>query len=452
MASLFDSVRRAYNAFSTSDESESYAFNKSSGSFQSFGAASSYRPDRSTVRVTNERSIISSIYTRIAIDGAAVQLKHIRLDDQGRYSEDIRSGLNECLTVQANLDQAARAFKQDIVMTICDKGVAAIVPVDTSLNPLVSGSYDILTMRVGEVVNWYPKHVRVSLYNEAKGKREEITLPKEVVGIVENPLFAVMNEKNSTLQRLTRKLSLLDSVDEQSASGKLDLIIQLPYVIKSEARKQQAQQRRDDIEFQLKGSKYGIAYTDGTEKITQLNRPAENNLGVQVKELTEMLYGQLGITAAVMNGTADEKEMLNYQNRTIKPIIEAVVEEMKRKFITKTGRSQKQSIGYFTDPFALVPVEKMAEIADKLTRNEILSSNEIRQGMGIRPSSDPKADKLINSNMPIGDGVMGTTAAPDESVDDPADDPEKIMTEAFDSVDAQLDGVFKELGVNEEDI
>jgi len=360
------------------------------------------RPDRTRFRIPNERSIISSIYTRLSIDIASVDMRHVRTDDQKRYIEDIDSGLNNCLTIEANIDQAARAFRQDVAMTLFDKGVAALVPVDTSINPETSGGFDILTLRVGDVVTWYPKHVRLSVYNEAIGQREEITLHKTSVAIIENPLFAVMNEPNSTLQRLLHKLNLLDAVDEASASGKLDLIIQLPYVIKSEARRQQAEQRRADIEFQLKGSQYGIAYTDGTEKITQLNRPAENNLLAQVEFLTEMLYGQLGLTEEVMNGTADEKAMLNYWNRTVEPVLNAMVEGMRRTFLTKTARTQRQTILFFRDPFRLVPVDNIAEIADKFTRNEIMTSNEMRQVVGLAPHPDPKADQLLNSNMPQG--------------------------------------------------
>lgn len=440
---FMDRLKRVFNAFTT-DEAD-----PSTSTFGSYGAAYSIRPDRVRFHVSNERSIVTSIYTRIAVDGASVHIKHVRLDDEERYLEDINSGLNNCLTVEANIDQAARAFRQDIFMTLCDKGVAAIVPVDTSLNPQETGSYDILTMRVGDVVAWYPKHVRVSVYNEAVGHRQEITLPKSVVAIVENPLYSVMNEPNSTLQRLIRKLNLLDSVDEQISSGKLDLIIQLPYVIKSEARKQQAEQRRADIEFQLKGSKYGIAYTDGTEKITQLNRPAENNLLTQVEFLTTMLYGQLGITAEVMNGTADEKTMLNYWNRTIEPMLDAIVEAMRRTFLTKTARSQKQSVVYFRKPFKLVPVAAMAEIADKFTRNEIMSSNEVRQEIGMKPSSDPKADQLVNSNMPQGTILDVTEGEPVEEDEGP--DAETIMTDAFDSLDSELDSIFETLGVSEEE-
>jgi len=327
-------------------------------------------------------------------------MRHVRLDKNKRYIEDIDSGLNSCLTVQANIDQAARAFRQDIAMTLFDKGVAVLVPVDTTINPEKTGGFDILTLRVGDVVTWYPYHVRVSVYNEASAQREEVTLHKSAVAIIENPLYAVMNEPNSTLQRLLHKLNLLDAIDEQSASGKLDLIIQLPYVIKSEARREQAEQRRKDVEFQLKGSQYGIAYTDGTEKITQLNRPAENNLMAQVEYLTEMLYSQLGLTNEVMNGTADEKAMLNYWNRTVEPVLTAMVESMRRSFLTKTARTQKQDVKFFRDPFRLVPIENIAEIADKFTRNEIMSSNEIRQVVGLAPHSDPKADRLVNSNMP----------------------------------------------------
>lgn len=357
-------------------------------------------PSRSPLRFSNERSIISAIYTRISIDVADIPIKHIRLDDQDRYAADIDSPLNSCLTLQPNLDQGPRAFRQNVVLSLFDNGVAPIVPVDTSVNPNKNGTYDIYTMRVGEVLSWHPKHIRVNLYNEEKGLREELTLMKQNVAIVENPLYAVMNEPNSTLQRLIRKLGMLDAVDEQSSSGKLDVIIQLPYVVKSEARKQQAEARREDIEFQLRGSQYGIAYIDGTEKITQLNRPAENNLLKQVEYLHNMLYAQLGLTEEVMNGTADEAAMINYFNRTIKPILDAIVEAMQRSFLGAKGVNSRERITYFRDPFQLVPVKDIAEIADKFTRNEILTSNEIRSSMGIAPSDDPKADELRNSNMP----------------------------------------------------
>jgi putative sterol carrier protein len=401
-------LKHSWNIFTNTDERRVF----SQYGDPSFGG----RPDRVRLRVPNERSLISSIYTRLSIDVASIDMRHVRVDDEKRYVEDIDSGLNNCLTVEANLDQAARAFRQDIAMTLFDRGVAALVPVDTTINPELSGGFDILTLRVGEVVGWYPQHVRLSLYNEAKGRREEVVLKKTAVAIVENPLYAVMNEPNSTLQRLLHKLNLLDAIDEQSASGKLDIIIQLPYVIKSEARRQQAEQRRADIEFQLKGSQYGIAYTDGTEKITQLNRPAENNLLAQVEYLTDMLYGQLGLTDEIMKGTADEKAMLNYWNRTIEPILTAIVESMRRTFLTKTARTQKQTVLFFRDPFRLVPVENIAEIADKFTRNEILTSNEIRQVVGIKPHSDPKADQLVNSNMPTADPTTNGHVKEDPAV------------------------------------
>jgi len=393
MAGFSSRLKHAWNAFTN----QNAPLEEMGGGYvASYGA----RPDRPRLRITNERSIISSIYNRVAIDVAQNEIRHVRLDDQGRYIDDIDSGLNNCLTLEANIDQGARALRQDIALTLFDKGVAAIVPVDTTLNPSVTGSFDIQTMRVGEIVGWYPRHVRVSLYNDALGRRVEIPLEKKFVAIVENPLYSVMNEPNSTLQRLIRKLNMLDAVDEQSASGKLDLIIQLPYVIKSDARRAQAEQRRQDIEFQLKGSQYGIAYTDGTEKITQLNRPAENNLMAQVEFLTTMLYGQLGLTEEVMNGTADEKTMLNYRQRTIVPIMDAIVESMNRTFLTKTARTQKQSIKYFYNPFALVPISTIADIADKFSRNEILTSNELRGVIGYKPAKDKNADKLVNSNMP----------------------------------------------------
>lgn len=364
------------------------------------GPSSSSRPHAARLRFYNEKSLISSIYTRIGIDVAGVGIRHVVLDAKGRYSKDVDSTLNQCLTLEPNMDQGPRAFRQDFVTTLFDDGVSVFVPVDTTVNPGVNLKFDIYSLRVGKVVQWYPKHVRVSVYNEETGVREEITLEKQFVAIVENPLYSIMNEPSSTLQRLIRKLHLLDAVDEQSGSGKLDLVIQLPYVIKSEARKQQAEQRRQDIEFQLKGSQYGIAYTDGTEKITQLNRPAENNLFKQVEYLTNLLYTQLGLTEDIMNGTADEKSMLNYYHRTVEPILDAMVEAMQRSFLGTHGTQQKERIKYFRDPFKLVPLAVIAEIADKFSRNEILTSNEIRGFMGIEPSTDPKADRLVNSNMP----------------------------------------------------
>lgn len=394
MSTFGDRLKHAWNAFTNTDG------NSRLPNAWDLGSSYGVRPDRVRLHLANERSIISSIYTRLSIDVASVRIQHVRLDDQKRYKEDIESGLNDCLNLEANIDQAARAFRQDIALTLFDKGVAAIVPVDTTLDPARTGGYDIKTMRVGDIVQWYPKHVRVNVYNEAVGRREEVTLEKRHVAIVENPLYSVMNEPNSTLQRLIRKLNLLDSIDEQSASGKLDLIIQLPYTIKTETRRQQAQQRRQDIEEQLTGSRYGIAYADATEKIVQLNRPAENNLMSQVEYLTEMLYGQLGLTEAVMNGTADEKAMLNYIDRTIEPVLDAITEAMIRTFLTKTARAQKQSLLYFRDPFKLVPLGDLAEISDKLTRSEVATSNELRGFIGLKPSADPKADELRNSNMP----------------------------------------------------
>lgn len=394
-------LMHAWNAFTNLDQATS--------SPEAYGSSYSVRPDRVRFLVNNERSIISSIYTRLAIDVASIPMKHVRLDDSGRYLEDVNSGLNSCLSLEANLDQAARAFRQDIAMTLFDKGVAAIVPVDTTVRPDNPGSYDILSLRVGDVVQWFPSHVRVAVYNEATGRREEVTLDKRHVAIVENPLYAVMNEPNSTLKRLTRKLTLLDTVDETASGGKLDLIVQLPYVIKSEARRQQADQRRKDIEFQLKGSKYGIAYTDGTEKITQLNRPVENNLLAQIEVLKTQLYSELGITADVMAGTAVEATMVNYYNRAVEPILTSIVEAMRRTFLTKTARTQGQSVMFFRDPFKMMALSDIAEIADKFTRNEVLSSNEIRQFIGVKPSKDPKADQLRNSNMPQSElGQIGT--------------------------------------------
>lgn len=386
---LIDRIQHGWNAFRNRDPTPSYNIGYSYG----------YRPDRVRFTRGNERSIVTSVYNRIAMDVSNISIKHCRLDDNNRFIDEISSGLNNCLNLEANIDQTGRAFIQDVVMSMLDEGCVAIIPVDTTLNPKETNSYDILSMRTGKIMEWYPSHVKVKLYNDRTGQKEEVILPKNMVGIVENPLYAVMNEPNSTMQRLIRKLSLLDVTDEQTASGKLDLIIQLPYVIKSEARRQQAEQRRKDIEMQLASSKYGIAYTDGTEHITQLNRSVENNLMKQIEYLTSMLYSQLGISQEVLDGTADEKTMLNYHNRTIEPIISAIVDELKRKFLTKTARSQKQSIIFFRDPFKLVPVNNIAEIADKFTRNEILTSNEIRQIIGMKPSDDPKADQLINSNI-----------------------------------------------------
>ena len=367
--------------------------------FQDIGYGYSYRPDRFRLTRGNERSIVTSVYNRIALDVAAIDIQHVQLDAEGQFCDVVQSGLNNCLSTEANLDQTGRAFIQDAVMSMMDEGCIAIVPVDTDDDPDDTTWYQILSMRVGRIRDWYPKHVRVELYNEEKGRKQDIVVPKSTVAIVENPLYAVINEPNSTMQRLIRKLNLLDAVDEQSSSGKLDLIIQLPYVIKTEARRKQAEKRRKDIEQQLAGSKYGIAYTDGTERITQLNRSLENNLMKQIEYLTSMLYSQLGVTQSILDGTADDKTMLNYYNRTIEPIIAAIVDEMKRKFLSKTARSQNKSIKFFRDPFKLVPVADLAEISDKFTRNEIATSNEIRQVIGWKPSNDPKADELRNSNL-----------------------------------------------------
>ena len=382
-------LKHGWNAFMNRDPTYNHAI----------GPSYSYRPDRPRFTRGNERSIVTSVFNRIALDVAAISMQHCILDDNGRFVEAVNSKLNNCLTLEANLDQTSRAFIQDLVMSMFDEGCVAIVPVDTTIDPKVTTSYDILSMRSGKIVDWYPEHVKVRVYNEKTGRKEEVILPKAQVGIVENPLFAVVNEPNSTAQRLIRKLNLLDQSEEQTGSGKLDLIIQLPYVIKTEARRDQAERRRKDIENQLSGSKYGIAYTDGTEHITQLNRPVENNLLKQIEYLRDMFYSQLGITQTILDGTADDKTMLNYYSRTIEPIVAAIVDEMKRKFLTKTARSQNHSIEFFRDPFKLVPVNDIAEIADKFTRNEILTSNEIRQIIGMKPSSDPKADQLINSNI-----------------------------------------------------
>jgi hypothetical protein len=394
--------------------------------YRDLGMSHSYRADRPRMSRGNERSIVTSVYNRIALDVAALNVQHVRLDENGRFLSVIDDGLNNCLTLEANVDQTARSFVQDVVISMFDEGSVAIVPVDTTTDPNVSGSYDIQSLRVGQILDWYPQHIRARVYNEQTGRKEDIVVPKSAVAIIENPLYAVINEPNSTMQRLIRKLNLLDVIDEQSGSGKLDLIIQLPYVIKTEARRQQAENRRKDIESQLSGSKYGIAYTDGTEHITQLNRSVNNNLMSQIEYLTSMLYSQLGITQSILDGTADEKTMLNYNNRTIEPIISAIVDEMKRKFLTKTARSQRQSISFFKDPFKLVPVNEIAEIADKFTRNEIMTSNEIRQVVGMKPSDDPRADELRNKNLsePSGSDQQSEEApiTTDNSVEESASD------------------------------
>lgn len=407
-----------------------HAWNAFTGNIQmnyrDLGMSYSYRADRPRMSRGNERSIVTSVYNRIALDVAALNVQHVRLDENGRFLSVIDDGLNNCLTLEANVDQTARSFIQDVVISMFDEGSVTIVPVDTTTDPNVSGSYDIQSLRVGQILDWYPQYIRTRVYNEQTGRKEDIVVPKSAVAIIENPLYAVINEPNSTMQRLIRKLNLLDVIDEQSGSGKLDLIIQLPYVIKTEARRQQAENRRKDIENQLSGSKYGIAYTDGTEHITQLNRSVNNNLMSQIEYLTSMLYSQLGITQSILDGTADEKTMLNYNNRTIEPIISAIVDEMKRKFLTKTARSQRQSISFFRDPFKLVPVNEIAEIADKFTRNEIMTSNEIRQVVGMKPSDDPRADELRNKNLsePSGSDQQSEEApiTTDNSVEESASD------------------------------
>lgn len=392
---ILDRLKNAWNVFRFEEKQQQKSVY--------YGPSDSFKPDRARLTYTNERSLISSIYTRLSMDVSDVEIRHARTDENEQFQETIHSGLNECLNVEANLDQGARAFRQDMAMTLFDQGVIAVVPVDTTINPIDTGGYDIRTLRVGVITQWYPEYVRVQLYRQSTGQREEVTLPKTSVAIVENPLYSVMNEPNSTLQRLIRKLNLLDAVDEQSGSGKLDLIIQLPYVIKSEARREQAEKRRQDIEFQLKSSKYGIAYTDGTEKITQLNRPAENNLMGQIEYLTELLYNQLGLTKGIFDGTASEQELLNYHSRTIAPILDAVTEGLNRTFITRTARTQNQKIAYFRDPFKLVPIADLANLADKFTRNEILTSNEIRGLVGFKPVNTEAANELRNKNLPIKD-------------------------------------------------
>lgn len=403
-------LKHAWNAFFSRDPTYMY---------KDVGSSYGRRPDRPRLSRGNERTILTSIFNRIALDVSGIEIKHCRLDNNGRFMEEIDSGLNNCLNLESNIDQTGRSFIQDVVMSMLDEGCVAIVPVDTTLDPKVTQSYDILSMRTGKILEWFPEHVKVRVYNDKTGNKEDIIVPKSTVAIIENPLYAVINEPNSTAQRLKRKLSLLDITDEQTASGKMDLIIQLPYVIKTPARRQQAEERTKEIESQLANSKYGIAYTDGTEKVTQLNRSLENNLLKQVEYWQDMLYSQLGITKEIMNGTADEKTMLNYFNRTVEPIISAIVDEMKRKFLSKTARSQHQSIMFFNDPFKLVPINNIAEIADKFTRNEILTSNEIRQIIGMKPSSDPKADQLVNSNI----------SQPNDAQEQPVYDTEQINEE-----------------------
>lgn len=398
-------LKHAWNAFMNRDPTSYY---------KDVGNGYSFRPDHVRFSRGNERSIVTSVYNRIALDAAAINIQHVKLDDNGRFLSSVNSGLNKCFTSEANIDQTGRAFIQDIVMSMLDEGCVAIVPIDTTFDPEITGSYDIQTMRTGKILEWYPAHVKVRLYNDQTGRKEDITVSKNIAAIVENPLYAVINEPNSTMQRLIRKLNILDVIDEQSGSGKLDLIIQLPYIIKTDARRKQAESRRKNIEDQLSGSKYGIAYIDGTERVTQLNRAVDNNLMSQIEYLTSMLYSQLGITQSILDGTADEKTMLNYYNRTIEPILSAVVDEMKRKFLTKTARSQMQSISLFRDPFKLVPVSEISEIADKFTRNEIMTSNEIRQVIGMKPADDPKADELRNKNLSEASGRVSEIESKEE--------------------------------------
>ena len=436
-------IKGAWNAFREDAKKSAlseYDETMSAGGVVHYGSANPSRPIR---MIYNDKSIVSAIYTRIAVDFASIDLRHVQLDSHKRYSDDVKSMFNKALEFEPNLDQGPRAFRQDIAHTLFDKGVAAIVPVDTKGDPQDTDNFDIYTLRVAEIINWYPSHVRLRLYNEAKGIREEITLPKRMIAIVENPLYDVMNEPNSTLQRLLRKLSLLDAVDEASGAGKLDLIIQLPYVIKSEARRAQAEQRRKDIEFQLKSAQYGVAYTDGTEKITQLNRPAENQLMAQVEYLVGMLYDQLGVTEEVMNGTADEKAMINYFSRTIEPLLDAVSESMQRSFLGVGKFDKGQRVMYFRDVFKLVPLSEVAEIADKFTRNEILSSNEIRQYLGIPPSKDPKADELVNSNMPAAD--TGVETEPSQQ-GIPVEEVDKIVEEVVSGIEKDVDKILGEGG------
>ena len=438
---FIDRLQHGWNAFMNKDPTRGY---------YDTGPGYSYRPDRPRLTRGNERTIVTSIFNRVALDVAALNITHCKVDENGRYVSSMDSSLNNCLNLEANLDQTGRAFIQDVVISMFDEGCVAVVPVDTSIDPEVSGSYNVESMRTGKILEWYPKHVKVRVYNENTGIKEDIKLPKSSVAIIENPLFAVVNEPNSTLQRLMRKLALLDVVDEQTSAGKLDMIIQLPYTIKSEARRTQAETRRKDIEMQLTNTKYGIAYVDATEKITQLNRPLENNLMKQIEYLTNMLYSQLGITQTILDGTADEQTLLNYHSRTIEPIVSAIVDEMKRKFLTKTARTQKQTITFFRDPFKLVPVNNIADIADKFTRNEVLTSNEIRQIIGFKPSADPKADELRNSNLnhPDENGDQGQEQEQDQGLPEQTDQGNGEYEQAMgdlDELDAQLDDLESSL-------
>lgn len=426
--SLVTRIKRGWNAFMNKDPTVRTRAD--------IGFGTGYRPDRMRFSRGNERSIVTAIYNRIAIDVSKIDIKHVRMDENERYEEDIKSDFNNCLTLEANIDQTGRAFIQDVVLSMFDEGCIAIVPVDTTDNPEITGSYDIETMRVGQIVEWYPQHVKLRIYNELTGLKEEKILSKRSVAVIENPFYAVMNEPNSTLQRLIRKLNLLDVIDEKNSSGKLDMIIQLPYIIKTEARRKQAEERRSDIERQLSSTKYGIAYTDGTEKIVQLNRPVENNLMSQIEYLTSMLYSQLNISQGILDGTASEQELLNYNDRTIEPIAAAIVDEMKRKFLTKTARTQGQSVMYFKDPFSLVPVTQIAELSDKMTRNEIMTSNEVRQIIGMKPSDDPEADELRNKNLNKSNEEVAEQTVDDELEADVA---ETALETGSDVVEAEAD-------------
>lgn len=440
MASLGSRLIHAFNVFMNNDKNEFAAVRDQFQPYYGVSYAGSSGQFR--FRPGGEKTIISSIYTRLSIDFSELSIRHVRLDDQGRYQEDMDSSLNNCLTVEANIDQPARALRQDMALTLFDRGTIAIVPVDTTEDPNLTGGWDVNTLRVGEIVEWFPRHVRVNVWREETGKRQQIIVPKNFAAVVDNPLYSVMNQPNSILQRLIRKLNILDAVDEESASGKMNVIVQLPYLVRTESKRQQAQQRLDDLQDQMKNNQYGVAYIDGSERVTQLNRPSENNLLVQIQYLTDLLYTTLGLTPEVMNGTADEAAMINYYIRTIKPLLDAVTEAMHRTFLTKTARSQGQAIRYYRDPFSLMPLSQVAEVADKFSRNEILSSNEIRQGMGFKPSKDPKADQLVNSNMPVGD--TGTPADPNVPASGTPD-----VNSAFDQIDKALDDTFSGLGVDQ---
>ena len=403
--------------------------------YKDMGYPSTHRPDRVRMSIGNEKSIVTALYNRIAVNVSSISIVHARLDKEGRYVETINSDLNEALNIQANIDQTGKEFIKDVVMSMFDEGCVAIVPVDTQINPLISGSYDIQSMRTGQVLEWFPSHVRVRIYNDKKGIKEDVVLPKAIVAIIENPFYAVMNEPNSTLQRLITKLNLLDAIDNQSGSGKLDLIIQLPYVIRNEQRREQAEKRRKDIEDQLAGSKYGIAYTDGTEKVTQLNRAVENNLMAQIEFLTNLLFSQLGMTQSILDGTANEEEMLNYYSNVIEPVLTAISENMKVKFLTKTARTQRQTITFFRDPFKLVPVKELANVADRFTRNEVLSSNEVRAVIGYKPVQEERADQLVNKNI----ANNGEASIPPDVGPDVAGEQEAIMNDVFSSLEADID-------------